>query len=147
MLFCGQMVDVVDKTTRSRMMSGIRDRDTAPERIVRKALSAAGFRYRLHVKGLPGRPDIVLHQLRTVVQIHGCFWHHHRNCRYAYVPKSRVNFWIPKLKSNVLRDKRNKAELKRLGWRVITVWECAATEKKLGALIKRLRLIKQVGEH
>ena len=135
------MVDVVDKKTRSRMMSGIRGRDTTPERSVRKAMSAAGFRYRLHVGSLPGRPDIVLSRLKTVIQIHGCFWHQHRNCRYAYVPKSRQHFWIPKLRSNVLRDEQNNVALRRLGWRVITVWECAISESRMAAVVKRLQTI------
>jgi DNA mismatch endonuclease (patch repair protein) len=107
-------------------MSRIRGRDTGPERQVRAALHRAGYRFRLHRKSLPGRPDIVLPKYRTVVFVHGCFWHRHSRCRFAYTPKSRVPFWNAKFAANVERDRRNVRELKRLGWRVVTVWECQA---------------------
>jgi len=107
-------------------MSRIRGRDTAPERLVRSTLHRAGYRFRLHRKDLPGRPDIVLPKYRTVVFVHGCFWHRHSRCRFAYTPKSRVAFWNAKFAANVERDRHNVRELKRLGWRVVTVWECQA---------------------
>lgn len=118
------MTDVVDQQTRSRMMAGIKGRDTKPELAVRSYLHAAGLRFRLHDKHLPGRPDIVLRRYRTVVFVHGCFWHRHPGCRYATVPASRQEFWSSKFASNVERDRRDVASLEELGWRVITVWEC-----------------------
>src|SRR4051812_48917573 len=98
------MPDVVTPETRSRMMSGIRGRDTKPELAVRRYLHSRGLRYRLHVSDLPGRPDIVLPARRTVVFVHGCFWHRHEGCRFAYTPKSRQEFWVPKLEGNAARD-------------------------------------------
>jgi DNA mismatch endonuclease (patch repair protein) len=107
-------------------MSRIRSRDTAPELQVRSALHRAGYRFRLHRKDLPGRPDIVLPKHHTVVFVHGCFWHRHKGCVFAYAPKSRIAFWDEKFRSNVERDFRNTRALRALGWRVITVWECQA---------------------
>ena len=118
-------MDVVDRATRSRMMSGIGGRNTKPEIIVRKALFAAGFRFRLHCKGLPGCPDVVLPGRRVVVFVHGCFWHAHRGCRYAKPPTSRREFWENKLAANVVRDVRAIDTLLSAGWRVLVVWECA----------------------
>lgn len=105
-------------------MSRIRSKDTTPEMVVRKVMHSLGYRYRLHKKSLPGYPDIYLKRHSTVVFIHGCFWHQHRNCRFATRPKSRVDFWLPKLKGNVERDERNLAILKSMGFRVLTIWEC-----------------------
>lgn len=120
------MPDVVDRATRSRMMSGIRGANTRPEMVVRRYLHARGLRYRLHVKGLPGRPDIVLPKHRVVVEVRGCFWHQHRGCRYATSPKTNAAFWREKLMSNVNRDRRTTVALRKAGWRVLTVWECRA---------------------
>lgn len=117
------MVDVVDPATRSRMMAGIRGKDTKPEMLVRRALHKAGFRYRLHVKDLPGRPDIVLPKYRTVIFVHGCFWHGH-DCKHFKWPKTRAEFWRKKIEGNVTRDRIAVSELERRGWRVITIWEC-----------------------
>ena len=136
------MVDIVDKATRSRMMSGIRGRNTQPEKTTRKALFAAGLRYRLHSKGIPGRPDIVLPGRHCVVFVHGCFWHRHPHCRYAYVPKTNKRFWNGKFRENVARDKRVSTQLRREGWRVFTVWECQATPRNLARLVKTIRSIK-----
>ena len=105
-------------------MSRIRGKNTVPEKQVRSALHRAGYRFRLHSKQLPGRPDVVLPKYCTVVFVHGCFWHRHKGCRYAYTPKSRVAFWKAKFDSNVERDRRNVRELRRLGWKVVKVWEC-----------------------
>lgn len=118
------MSDIVDRSTRSRMMSGIRGKDTRPERIVRSGLHRRGFRFRLHSRKLPGKPDIVLPRYGTVVLVHGCFWHRHAGCRYATKPASRAHFWQQKFRRNVERDHRTQAELRAAGWRVFVVWEC-----------------------
>lgn len=118
------MVDVVDSTTRSRMMSGIRSQNTRPEIVVRRHLHRAGFRFRLHRKDLPGTPDLVFASRRSVVFVNGCFWHGHLACRYFKVPSSRTEFWIAKIHGNRGRDERNIQELTSLGWRVYVVWEC-----------------------
>ena len=132
------MTDIVDKKTRSRMMSGIRGRNTRPELAVRKALSAAGFRYRLHSKLLPGKPDIVLPKLRYAIFVHGCFWHRHSGCKFAYTPKSNPEFWLNKFDSNVRRDKVVRSALRRAGWRVLVVWECEVNERRLKRMIQTL---------
>lgn len=106
-------------------MSGIRGLNTKPEVVVRKALFAAGFRFRLHRRDLPGRPDIVLPGRRVVVFVHGCFWHAHLGCRYAKIPETRREFWEVKLGGNIERDRRTHEALLQLGWRVLVVWECA----------------------
>lgn len=118
-------MDIVDEATRSRMMSGIRGRDTAPELLVRHGLHQRGLRYVLGGRGLPGRPDLVFPSRRTVVFVHGCFWHRHSGCRYAYMPKTRPEFWAAKLGGNADRDARNASRLKELGWHVEVIWECA----------------------
>lgn len=105
-------------------MSRIRSRDTGPEMAVRRMLHAAGYRYRLHRSDLPGRPDIVMPGRRTVILVHGCFWHRHPGCRLATTPATRTAFWLEKFRRNVERDRRVKAELEGLEWCVITVWEC-----------------------
>ena len=130
------MVDIVDKRTRSRMMSGIRGSNTAPEIAVRKFLFAAGLRFRLHAKNVPGRPDIVLPKLKTVVLVHGCFWHRHNNCRFAYTPRSNLKFWTKKFDSNVTRDKLVRGQLKRAGWRTHVIWECQVNERGLSRLLR-----------
>ncbi|MCA3108204.1 MAG: DNA mismatch endonuclease Vsr [Rhodocyclaceae bacterium] len=117
-------MDVVDAATRSRMMAGIRGKDTAPELAVRKGLHAAGFRFRLHRRDLPGRPDIVLPRYRAVVFVHGCFWHRHAGCRYATTPSSNAMRWTRKFSENVARDRAAIAALESAGWRVAVTWEC-----------------------
>lgn len=123
------MVDVVDAATRSRMMSGIKSKNTAPELLVRRALHRRGFRYRLHAKGLPGSPDLTFAGRRAAVFIHGCFWHRHQGCRYATTPATRRDFWQTKFDINVARDERAFAALRAAGWRVAVVWECAVREQ------------------
>ena len=119
------MTDIVDSQTRSRMMSGIRRKNTKPELALRRSLHALGFRYRLHAKGIPGRPDIVMPKYRAVIFVHGCFWHRHAGCRYATVPATRPEFWAAKFHANVVRDATVQSALREAGWRVGTVWECA----------------------
>ena len=130
------MVDSLTRSKRSWNMSRIRGQDTGPELTVRSALHRAGYRFRLHRSDLPGRPDIVLPKYHTVIFVHGCFWHRHKACRFAYTPKSRVAFWSSKFRSNIERDQRNSTALRKLGWRVVTVWECqaASTERWLSKL-------------
>ena len=123
------MIDVVDKITRSRMMSGIRGKDTQPELLLRRALHALGLRYRLHVTALPSRPDIVLTRHRAAVLVHGCFWHRHQGCRYCTTPASNRNFWNSKFQQTMLRDARNLVTLQQAGWRTAVVWECALTRE------------------
>lgn len=110
-------------------MSGIRGKNTKPEMIVRRAIFAAGFRFRLHCKYLPGIPDIVLPGRKLAVFVHGCFWHMHAGCKYAKLPSSRQDFWREKLGRNVERDRENVDALIGLGWRVLVVWECVTREK------------------
>jgi DNA mismatch endonuclease (patch repair protein) len=119
------MADIVDQSTRSRMMSGIRGRDTRPEMQVRRGLHALGLRYRLHARALPGCPDLVLSGPGVAVFVHGCFWHGHDRCRYFRVPATRQDFWKGKLRKNQERDQRNLSLLQAQGWRVAVVWECA----------------------
>ena len=117
------MADIVNSMTRSRMMAGIKGKNTKPEILVRKALHAQGYRFRLHDKRLPGRPDIVLRKYKTVIFVHGCFWHKH-DCKHFKWPKTRPDFWRKKIEGNVARDKRHQQELQELGWNVKVVWEC-----------------------
>ncbi len=127
------MVDVHSTDIRSKNMRAICSKNTKPELIVRKALYAAGFRYRLHGKLLPGKPDIILKKYRTVIFVHGCFWHGH-DCKYFKLPQTRQDFWANKIKSNQDRDFSNIVQLNQTGWHVIIVWECSTRPKKMGIL-------------
>jgi len=118
------MTDVFSKSKRSEVMSRIKGQNTKPELVVRSLLHRLGYRFRLHRATLPGKPDIVLPRFKTVIFVHGCFWHRHKDCRFAYTPKSRTDFWLKKLGSNVIRDIQVTSDLEILGWRVITIWEC-----------------------
>ncbi len=118
------MADVHDMNTRSYNMSRIRSKNTKPELLVRKFLFSQGYRFRVHQKELPGKPDIVLKKYKTIVLIHGCFWHQHDNCKYAAIPQTRTDYWLPKLKKNKENDIINNAKLVDLGWDVITIYEC-----------------------
>ncbi|HEY1748832.1 MAG TPA: very short patch repair endonuclease [Xanthobacteraceae bacterium] len=118
------MADSLTPEKRSWNMSRIRSKNTAPERRIRSLLHRAGFRFRLHARNLPGRPDIVLPRYHSVVQVHGCFWHRHSGCRNTTTPATRGDFWKSKFEGTVERDKRNAAALAAAGWRIITVWEC-----------------------
>ena len=131
---------VTDRLTperRSWNMGRIRGKDTKPEMIVRRLLHRLGYRYRLHQRHLPGAPDMVLSKHRTVIFVHGCFWHRHPRCQYAYNPKSRIEFWQRKFAENVARDQRAKEILQDLGWNVVTVWECET--KQLDTLASKLQ--------
>lgn len=148
------MTDIVDTATRSRMMAGIGGRDTRPELRLRKALHALGHRYRLHVKELPGRPDIVLPGHRVAIFVHGCFWHRHRGCRYATCPATRPDFWRQKFEANVRRDASNVKDLLGSGWRVAVVWECSLRKSEkvtevaaeISGWIRGERVFLEVGE-
>jgi len=118
------MTDVHDKATRSYNMSRIKGKDTKPEMLVRKFLFSKGFRYRLHDKKLPGKPDIVLPKYKTVIFIHGCFWHGHEGCKYYVVPKTRTEWWLDKIGKNIANDNKAIAALTERGWKVILIWEC-----------------------
>jgi len=120
------------------MMSGIRGKDTKPELLVRKALFAAGFRFRLHRRDLPGVPDVVLSRKRIAIFVHGCFWHSHKGCKNAKLPSTRPEFWREKLDRNVVRDRENVDILLELGWRVLVVWECATRDKVLSQTFSEL---------
>lgn len=117
-------MDIVSPQRRSAMMSGIRGQNTKPEMIVRRFAHRFGYRFRLHRRDLPGTPDLVFPGRRKVIFVHGCFWHRHSGCRFAYNPKSRADFWQAKFATNVARDARVQHELRTLGWDVLTVWEC-----------------------
>ena len=132
------MPDVHDQATRSYNMSRIRARDTAPEWIVRRFLHARGFRYKLHDRSLPGTPDLVLPKYRTVIFIHGCFWHGHADCKYFVVPKTRTDFWMGKIMTNMSNDQLAVQRLRRQGWKVITIWECRLKPKLVRQTLAKL---------
>ena len=129
------MTDTVDSKVRSRMMSGIKAKNTKPEMLVRRYLHGMGFRYKLHNSSLPGKPDIVLPKYRTIVFVHGCFWHRHSGCMLAYTPKSNVEAWQKKFVDNVMRDNKILAELANTDWQVIIIWECDLRKKASEALL------------
>jgi DNA mismatch endonuclease, patch repair protein len=130
-------MDSLSKKRRSWNMSRIRAKDTQPELVVRSILHKMGFRFRVHVRTLPGCPDIVLRRWRTVVLVHGCFWHRHRGCALAYTPKTRPRFWLAKFEGNVQRDRDVQRVLRGGGWKVVVVWECEISDTE--RLAKRLR--------
>jgi DNA mismatch endonuclease (patch repair protein) len=130
------VVDHVDCEKRSLIMAAVHSENTKPEMAVRRTVHAMGYRYRLHDRKLPGKPDLVFASRRKTIFVHGCFWHRHRGCKYATTPKTRTDFWEAKFAANVARDRRNRRELKRLGWAVLTVWQCEL--KKPEKLAERL---------
>lgn len=133
------MRDRLSKARRSWNMSRIRGRDTKPEKVVRSLLHRMGYRFRLHGKKLPGRPDLVLPRHRTVIFVHGCFWHRHKGCKNCTTPTNRREWWLAKLEGNAARDKAHRRALQKLGWRVVVVWEC---ETEGG--VKREQLVAHV---
>lgn len=138
------MADVHDKETRSYNMSRIKGKNTKPEIIVRKFLHAQGFRFRLHNKNLPGKPDIFLKKYNTAIFIHGCFWHGHKGCRYFILPKTRAEWWKSKIEGNCMNDLRKKEALEHSGINVITIWECDLKKDKfeetMADLLRQLRI-------
>ncbi|MDW8391873.1 MAG: DNA mismatch endonuclease Vsr [Oscillochloridaceae bacterium] len=131
------MPDVFTPEERSRVMAKVRGQDTNPEKIVRSLIHRMGYRFRLHVKDLPGKPDIVLPRHRKVVFVHGCFWHQHPGCEHAARPGSNTEYWNKKLDRNVMRDREHLERLLYLGWKVLIVWECEL--KDLDQLVEKLR--------
>ena len=139
------MADVHDNQTRSYNMSQIKGKNTKPEMLVRKFLFAKGFRYRINVKDLPGKPDIVLPKYKTVIFVNGCFWHGHKGCQYFVLPKTRTEWWLQKIKGTWHRDKGAEIKLNVLGWRVITIWTCELKNmKKDDRLTKLIREISYI---
>src|ERR1700759_4169065 len=140
------MADVHDKETRSKNMAAIKSRNTKPELLVRRFLHASGFRYTLHNKKLPGKPDIVLPKYRTVIFIHGCFWHGHKDCKYFVVPKTRTEWWLNKIIGNIANDEKAVKALKKDGWKIITLWTCKLKKgqnKTLNELLSLLQMESQ----
>jgi DNA mismatch endonuclease, patch repair protein len=135
-------MDVHEPEVRSYNMSRIRSKDTKPEMLVRKFLFANGFRYSLHNNKLPGKPDIVLRKYKTVIFVHGCFWHGHEGCKYYVVPKTKTEWWVNKIAGNRERDERNTAKLRQEGWKVIAIFECelksVVSVKTLNKLLNKL---------
>ena len=138
-------MDVHDKKTRSYNMSCIKGKNTKPEEIVRKYLFSLGFRYRKNDKRLPGTPDIVLPEYRTVIFVNGCFWHGHQGCRYFVVPKTNTEFWMNKIDANRARDQKKISELEAMGWRVIVIWECELKQGKQDDTLRRI--VKMLGAY
>jgi len=133
------MADVHDRQTRSYNMSQIKGKNTKPEILVRKFLFSKGFRYRLHAKNLPGKPDIVLPKYKTIIFINGCFWHGHENCKYYVIPKTRTEWWLDKINHTKQRESENFLQLSESGWKIVTIFECQLkTDKLNNTLIKLL---------
>lgn len=139
------MADVHTKAARSYNMSRIRSKNTRPEMIVRKALFANGFRFRLHDKRLPGKPDIVLKKYNTVIFVHGCFWHGHKNCKYYVVPKTRTEWWLNKITGNQENDKVKRNKLEKEGWGIVEVFECELKKEKLNKTLSKI--IEKIKSH
>jgi len=132
------MADNHSKEIRSFNMSRIRSKHTKPEVLVRKILFSKGFRYKIHDKALPGKPDLVFPKYKTVVFIHGCFWHAHSGCKYFVIPKSNQSYWTPKIEKNAVRDATNEALLEEKGWNVIVIWECELKPSVAEATLMRV---------
>ena len=144
------MSDPLNRKQRSELMARIGGRDTAPEMAVRRIAHRMGLRFRIHRKDLPGRPDLVFPKHRLALFVHGCFWHRHEGCRFAYMPKTRIEFWKKKFEGNVARDKRQESALHALGWKVLTIWECEVrnieeVERKIGAFLDSPNLARTSG--
>jgi DNA mismatch endonuclease (patch repair protein) len=138
------MTDVHSKETRSYNMSRIRSKDTKPEMLARSFLHSAGFRYKLHDKNLPGKPDIVLPKYNTIIFVHGCFWHSHKRCSNNRIPSTNKSFWVPKLIKNANRDAANKKQLRKENWKVIIIWECSIKKNPDKTLLQVLKRLKPI---
>jgi DNA mismatch endonuclease (patch repair protein) len=132
------MADVHDSKTRSYNMSQIKGKNTKPEMLVRRFLHASGFRYRLHVKNLPGKPDIVLPKYKTVIFVHGCFWHGHNHCKYYVIPKTKTEWWLNKINRNIANDRKSIKALKSSGWKIFNIWECELKHSKVQKTLAKL---------
>lgn len=132
------MADVHTKKQRSYNMSRIKGKDTKPEMLVRKFLHANGFRYKLHDKKMPGKPDIVLTKYKTVIFVHGCFWHGHEGCKYFKIPQTRTEWWTDKINTNKANDAKAIKVLKKDGWKIITVWECKLKPAKIEKILQKI---------
>ncbi|WP_158995183.1 DNA mismatch endonuclease Vsr [Mucilaginibacter sp. L196] len=132
------MADVHNKETRSFNMSRIRSKNTKPEMLVRKFLFSKGLRYRIHVSNLPGKPDLVLPKYRTVIFIHGCYWHGHENCRYFIIPKTNTEWWLNKITTNADNDRKANRCLTEMGWKIVTIWECELKKSTVNNTLKNL---------
>jgi len=140
------MADVHSKETRSYNMSRIRSKDTKPEMLVRKFLHKNGFRYCLHVKELPGKPDIVLPKYKTVIFVHGCFWHGHEGCKYFVIPKTRTEWWLNKIQPNTANDTKAEELLRAQGWKIIKIWECGLKKNTMETILENLLSTLMVSE-
>lgn len=142
------MADVHEPAIRSYNMSQIKGKNTKPEILVRKYLHSIGFRYGLHNKSLPGKPDLVLRKYNTVIFVHGCFWHGHKDCKYFIIPKTRTEWWSEKINKNIVNDQKHIIALESLGWRVIVVWECelkpTVRGENLDQLVKNITINNQL---
>lgn len=141
------MSDIFNETKRSQVMAQVKSIDTKPELAIRKFLFAHGFRYRKNVKKLSGKPDIVLSKYKTIIFIHGCFWHGHKNCEASTLPKSRKEYWAPKIQGNINRDLKNKKLLRKLGWQIITIWECDIKKITTKDSKRQLALLNSIKRH
>lgn len=137
-LYLCNMADVHPPAIRSKNMAAIKGKNTKPEMLVRRFLHAHGFRYKLHDKTLPGKPDIVLPKYKTVIFIHGCFWHGHTGCKYYVVPKTRTEWWLNKINGNIANDTKAICALRQLGWKIITLWECELKPAIITDTLERL---------
>ncbi|MEO6520192.1 MAG: very short patch repair endonuclease [Mucilaginibacter sp.] len=133
------MADIFSKGKRSEIMSLVKSKNTKPEVQLRKALHALGFRFSLHNKNLPGSPDIKLTRFKTVIFVNGCFWHGHEGCSHYTVPQNNNEYWVSKIKGNILRDKRNREALISLGWNIITAWTCNLTKRNIESTVEDIR--------
>jgi len=131
-------VDIWSKQKRSNVMSKIRSKDTKPEKILRSSLFKEGFGFRIHRKDLPGKPDIVLSKYNTIIFVHGCFWHYHKDCKEGRIPDTNSKFWKEKLYKNIERDKKHQEACEKLGWKVLVIWECEI-EKELSSVMKLIK--------
>ena len=130
-------MDMFSDKKRSKIMQNIKSKNTKPELVIRKLLHSKGYRYKIHDKKLPGKPDIVMPKLKVVVNVHGCYWHYH-GCNKSNIPKTQTRYWLNKLENNKKRDFQNKRKLIKLGWKVIDVWECTLKKKNLDKTLNRL---------